>query len=303
MLRFSRDGDPELCSGDPELSYPVASVTKTFTAALCLDPEVRAHLDRPFMEVLPIFRLQREDATRRMTPRHALCHFSGLQPETAAWVDNPQSRRDFVATRLADFVCAPDWREKHRYSNVMYAVLGLWLEDRTGETWERLIEKRIRCPLGLDSLTFLEPGWEEDCLPPTELRDGHPVEIPPFYSRKKHLIAPASELRMTVQDLARWGQHHLRLDLEDERWRPHSFVTEAREFPEFGPLHYGLGWRLDTVEGKKRVWHSGHCSGYTSLLALYPEEGFGVAAAVNCSDALADLHRRELQVFYKNQTL
>jgi CubicO group peptidase (beta-lactamase class C family) len=177
------------------------------------------------------------------------------------------------------------------------------MEEITGESWESLVQSRIRKPLGLDSLHLLEPGWETICPPPLALKGGRLVQIPPFYSQKHHLIAPASELRMSVTDLARWGQHHLSLPADTDRWRVHCPVSVERDLPDHGPLSYGLGWRIDTVRGHKRVWHSGHCSGYTSLLSLYPNEGIGLAAAVNQSDAVQELHQLERERIHGNQML
>lgn len=299
VATFSSEG----VNAESDAQYPIASITKTFTAALCLEPDLKDHLDRPFVEVMPYFRLQNEEATQQMTPRDALCHRSGLAPHTATWVGNSMSRKQYVTQVLPTLPVADDWREHHRYSNILYAVLGLWIEEITGETWESLIQSRVRDPLGLESLHVLEPGWEEVCPPPLALEQGELVEIPPFYSQKNHLISPASELRMSVSDLAKWGQHHLRLPADTERWRIHCPVSESPDHPERGPLSYGLGWRIDTVHGRMRVWHSGHCSGYTSLLSLYPNEGVGLAAAVNRSEAVEDLHQLELDLLHANQTL
>jgi CubicO group peptidase (beta-lactamase class C family) len=285
------------------MNFPIASVTKTFTAALCLEADVRDNLDVPFREVLPGFSLSNPEAARRMTPRDALCHFSGLEPHTAAWVENPLSRREFMIRCLPGMEVAADWRSRHRYSNLMYAVLGVWLETLTGQSWEALIDSRIKAPLDLKSLHHLEPGWESACPPPLAFDGDTCKRIAPFFSKKHHLIAPASELRMSVRDMARWGQHHLSLPPDDERWRPHSVVSDTRPFPEFGPLHYGLGWRLDTVNGRRRVWHTGQCSGYTTLLSLYPEDGKGLAAATNCSASTEMLHGLDLEFLHRNQTL
>ena len=65
-----------------------------------------------------------------------------------------------------------------------------------------------------------------------------------------------------------------------------------------GPLGYGLGWRLDTVKGETRIWHSGQCSGYSTLLSLYPDRGEGMAVATNLSGAVDVLQALELAVFH-----
>lgn len=293
-MAFGREGTAPWQSGPVDLPFPIASVTKTFTAALCLEPETRLLLDTPIRQVLPEFQLADEQATREMTPRDALCHFSGLAPATDTWVESRLSRLEFVATQVQKLPFAKDFRDQHRYSNVIYAVVGQWLEAVTGQSWEDLIGARIREPLELDSLHVLEPGWEKVCPTPHQQADDTLEVIPPFFSRRNHLIAPASELRISMRDLATWGAHHLTLDPGDERWHPHNLITESRPFRELGPLHYGLGWRIDTVHGEQRVWHSGQCSGYTTLLTLYPESGRGMACATNCSAAVEPLQLLDL---------
>lgn len=284
-------------SATEDSRFPLASVTKTFTAHLCLAEPFRRQLDRPFREVLPWFRLQDEAAARAMTPRDALCHFSGLPPHTDDWVRCELSRERYIRERLPLLNSAGPFREKHRYSNLMYAVLGLWLEKIGGSRWEERVTGDLLNPLGLHRTGHLDESWTEQAPPPHALDAGGRLrEIPPFFAKRNHLIAPASELIGSMPDLAAWGRHLLSLPITDERWKPHSFITETRPFPEFGPLSYGLGWRLDTVCGEKRVWHSGQCSGYTTLLSLYPERQTGLAAATNRTEAVNALHQLDLRI-------
>ena len=290
------------CGGDignPDVRFPIASITKTFTAHLCLEPEVRGLLDTPIQEVMPYFRLQDADASRQMTPRDALCHYSGLPPHTSAWVRSELSRKDFIRDRLPLLNMAGPFREKHRYSNILYAVLGQWMEEVTGVPWETQIEEKILKPLNMNSTGFLDEHWQQNAPPPHAVSPRGTTEmIPPFYARRHHVIAPASEMISPMEDLARWGQFMLSMDPEDDRWNPHNRVTEIRPFPEFGPLEYGLGWRIDSVKGEPRVWHSGHCSGFTSLLCLYPGRQYGFAAATNLSDAVQELHSLSLHITF-----
>lgn len=265
-------------TAEPDTRFPFASVTKTFTAHLCLQPELRQHLDRPIREILPYFQLQDPEATRLMSARDALCHFSGLPPHTEAWVRCSLSRETFIRELLPTLEMAGPFREQHRYSNIMYAVLGQWLEALSGISWETQIEEDILRPLNMSRTGFLDENWQENAAPPHRLSaDGEAEKIPPFYARKQHLIAPASEMIGSMPDLARWGQFMLTLPSDDDRWQPHNLISEQ------SPLHYGLGWRLDTINGEPRFWHSGQCSGYSSLLTLYPQRQIGLAAATNCS--------------------
>ena len=280
-------------SADSDTRFPFASVTKTFTAHLCLQPDLLQYLDLPIQEVLPYFQLQDPEATRLMTARDALCHFSGLPPHTDAWVRCALSREAFIRDRLPHLEMAGPFREKHRYSNILYAVLGQWLEAISGSSWETQIVALILKPLEMTRTGFLAENWQHDAAPPHALSaQGEMASIPPFYARKNHLIAPASEMMGSMSDLALWGQFMLMLSPDDQRWQPHNLISEK------GPLHYGLGWRLDTVNGEPRFWHSGQCSGYSTLLTLYPQRQIGLAAASNCSGVVEALQALDAAVMH-----
>lgn len=277
---------------EPDTRFPLASVTKTFTAHLCLQPQCRPWLDRPIRDVLAYFRLQDGDAARNMTPRDALCHFSGLAPHPDAWVRSTLPREAFIREVLPTLPMAGPFREQHRYSNIMYAVLGQWIGAITGQPWEEETAEKILQPLRLERTGFLDEHWLTDAAPPFQMNEeGCPVPMPPFFARARHLIAPASEMIGSMPDLALWGQHMLTLDPDDLRWQPHSLISSE------GPLHYGLGWRLEHIDGETRVWHSGQCSGYSILLSLYPRRQQGLAAATNCHASVEALQTLDRTLF------
>jgi CubicO group peptidase (beta-lactamase class C family) len=293
---FDRRGVETLAVGerDPALSlpmgphtvFPIASVTKTFTADLLQRAvaEGKVAPEAPLRDQLPGFALADADASRDMTPFDAAAHFSGLPPHTWAWVFGELGRADFLRERLPHLGAAGPFREKHRYSNLLYAVLGQLTEAATGESWERALSRLILEPLEMEHSAVMGADWADSpadvARPHRDAADG-PRPIAPFVARAGHPIAPASEMMAGMPDLARWGQALLRLDPDDARWRPRSRIREG--------LHYGLGWRLDQAGKDRRVWHSGQCSGYAALLVLFPERGRGVAFAANRSGSLGAL--------------
>ena len=64
----------------PETLFPVASVSKVYTATLAMQlvDEGLLDLDRPIREVLPDFRVADDRAAKELTSRHLLTHTSGL---------------------------------------------------------------------------------------------------------------------------------------------------------------------------------------------------------------------------------
>lgn len=298
LSTFTKDSIDTLASGDVEESvpFPIASVTKTFTADLVLELADAHMLDRPLRDVLPDFALADPEASTRLTPRDALCHFSGLPPHTWAWIYGDLPRADFIRDRLPRLPSVGPFRERHRYSNLLYAVLGQWIESVSGQSWETRLQQVILDPLGLERTALLDETWATRCPVPYERCEEGIRSRLPFFAKKQHLIAPASEMSASVPDLAAWGRHHLRLSPEDPRWRPHNLIDTRRPHPAMGPLHYGLGWRVDTVCGIRRVWHSGQCGGYSSLLVLYPEQHTGFAAAANLHASVLPLQALDLWI-------
>lgn len=287
--RFDRSGSGEILAwgGLPaESVFPIASVTKTFTADLILRSVSagRMRLEDRLCDWIEGFRLENERAGKAMTVEDALCHYSGLPPHTWAWVYGEVERGTFIRERLPFLRCVPgDHRAAHRYSNLMYAVLGQVLESCDGNRWEQSLSDEILEALGLRRTRELEAGWVEKIpgMAPPHNRAGE--RIPAFTARKGHVIAPASELVSSAEDLARWGREMLRLGPDAERWRGRCRIGGTRCFRELGGLEYGLGWRVERVGGRLRVWHSGQCSGYSSLLVLYPAEGYGGVYLTNQS--------------------
>ncbi len=280
----------------PQTRFPIASLTKTFTAHLLLEAvrERKLSLQTPLKDLLPGFSLADPAAARGMTLEDALCHHSGLPPHTWAWVYGDVDRATFLSERLPFLESAGPHRAAHRYSNILYAVLGQVLEVLTGAPWEQTLEEEILRPLALHHTGGLTETWATQTPVPAPPHDTGGASIPPFFAKTSHLIAPASEMISTAEDLARWGRRMLELPPGADRWRVRNHVPGPRPFPGMGPLGYGLGWRAEQIADRPRVWHSGQCSGYSALLVLYPEQRRGSVYLCNASGAVTALHAIDL---------
>jgi CubicO group peptidase (beta-lactamase class C family) len=53
------------------------------------------------------------------------------------------------------------------------------------------------------------------------------------------------------------------------------------EFPEYGDVHYGLGFRSHWYRGGRVVWHTGGWFGWRPLMTMLPKRGVGVAVFTN----------------------
>lgn len=290
-LSLRRDGDLAFIGGfgwedsaetrpaDAETLFPIASVTKPFTAGLLLNALKTSGTSAKSLvqDMLPDFQLNHPDASGRLRITDLLHHQSPLPPHTWAWVFSGASRADFIRDRLPFLSCHPDTVPQYRYSNLMYAVCGRVCEVLAGESWEELLNTQTIQPLRLPSLRPLDSAWSRHPRMAQAHSSSPLLPAPPFHAHASHLIAPASELAGSVQDLDLWLQNVL----VQEPWRELEPVLLNPQTQ----LYARAGWRYSPERHGGLIWHSGQCSGYTALVAVHPSTKRTFSALCNRSNA------------------
>lgn len=151
---------------------------------------------------------------------------------------------------------------KNVYSDVDYMLLGLVVEQLTGQPLDQYVENEIYRPLGLKNIMFrpLQKGIPKDRIAPTELqgntRDGV-IEFPNIrtktiegdvHDEKAYYsmggVSGHAGLFGTASDVAVLTQ----VMLNNGEYKNHKFFDEkiVKEFtsPSSTNLTYGLGWRV-----------------------------------------------------------
>ncbi len=150
--------------------FDIASITKTFTAAMTLKlvEDGALSLDAPISRMLPASVV--EDFNPKITVRQLLSHTSGL-PDY--WTDPPHDK-DGDNAFLRKFNDDPDrrWRpeelldyarelktfakpgRKFHYSDTNYVLLGLIIERLTGKPLERVFRDELFAPLKMGGTYF-----------------------------------------------------------------------------------------------------------------------------------------------------
>jgi len=136
----------------------IGSVTKTFTAVVIMQliEEGKLSLDETIETWFP-----QQPNGDRITVRMLLSHTSGIANYISGenvmegkW-NKEWAPMDLVAeANKIGPVSEPGSREAH-YSNTGYILLGLIIENITGNSWAQEVESRIIEPLGLKDTTFL----------------------------------------------------------------------------------------------------------------------------------------------------
>jgi D-alanyl-D-alanine carboxypeptidase len=281
---------------DPDEPYRIASITKTFTATVVLQlaEEGRVDLDAPITTYLPDLDVPHAG---QMTVRMLLNHTTGLynhlgDPTFFAGVySNPD--RVWEQEELIDYatsfgpVAAPG--EAWSYSSTGYVILGLMVEEITGNPYASELRTRILEPLGMDR-TFFPP---DEALP-EELPTG-------YFNAEDHsdnAVSAAwatSNMVSTQEDMQRFGRALFEGDLlqPETREQMYEFVPGNGEY-DMPDLAYGLGVMRHSLPvganeaGGQRppaattaYGHIGGYGGFRTALWRVPERDITITIAVN----------------------
>jgi D-alanyl-D-alanine carboxypeptidase len=279
----------------PDSGFALASISKTFTAAVVLQlvDEGRLALDAPVAPMLRGYPLD-----RRITVRMLLDHTSGL-PDFFfnKRIDKAlQSAPDETWTPALTWSYVPKKRPVPgtvwRYSNTNYLLLGELVEAVTGRSLAREVRDRLLDPLGL------EDTWYQAVEQPrTSLTSGYRLlprsggGVRPVAVSKATTVMPfrsvitaaggAGSLGGTAWDTARWMQALAGGGVLSEAMQQ-AMIGDAVATAAIGArIPYGLGIQVVTLNGHTAIGHSGRYLGYRNVVRYLPAEGVTIAVLTN----------------------
>ncbi|MCJ1390340.1 hypothetical protein MMC18_003199 [Xylographa bjoerkii] len=189
--------------------------------------------------------------------------------------DRPCTGSDVIGrARNRSMVFYPNYRST--YSNVAYSLLGLALENVTGQSFEDIIASSILKPLGMHNTSFSKPSDSDGIIPYG------------FNDWRTDLGAdnPTGGIYCTTNDFSKYLRSILSSNLlpraVTNAWlKPHSWsmsgVMSATGMP-WEMLHSTKltkdGRGVDVITKSGGLW------GYSSLIVLLPEFGLGLTILV-----------------------
>jgi CubicO group peptidase (beta-lactamase class C family) len=271
-------GDQRLDGSAPNITarYPVASISKQFTAAaiLLLVEEGKLSLDDKVAKFLPDL-----TGADTVTVRELLGHTSGFrdfwpqdfQFEAMTKPTTPEAIIAHWAKAPLDYTPGTQWQ----YSNTGYVVAGRIFEKVAKESLQSFEQRRLFKPLGMDvvlSTTQLAPsdahGTTRNALGP----------VRPGPNESDGWVFAAGDLAMSPRELAKWNIARLqRSVLKPESWQ----TQETNVAPADAGHKYGLGVALDSVGSHQRVQHDGGFTSYLSSNRVYPADRAAITVFIN----------------------
>jgi CubicO group peptidase (beta-lactamase class C family) len=316
LVHFGAHGERVLGGPEPDADtvFRIASMTKSFTAALLLllRDDGKLALDDPVASYVPeldVVRGPSADAPA-LTVRHLLTMSGGL-PTDDPWGDRQQSLplEDFRALLRGGLTFAWTPGTAYEYSNLGYAILGLVAAAAGGAAYHELVATRLLTPLGMPATVF-----EAGQVPADRLATGHqrrdaewlPVPFDPLGA-----FAPMGGLFSSVRDLAVWvagfidafpprddpeAGHVLDRASRREMQQQHRAIPPSPGWPSLDSPPppraggYGFGLVVESDPGRGDVTsHSGGYPGFGSHMRWHAGSGLGVVVLANSTYALASV--------------
>jgi CubicO group peptidase (beta-lactamase class C family) len=262
----------------PQTQFYLGSVSKGFTAqaVMQLVEQGKLELDAPVQRYLPWFQVADPDASSKITLRHLLNHTSGLSeagdPNSGAYTSSLEEQ----ARLLAEVKLTSPLGSQFVYYNQNYRVLGLLIEQVSGESYGDYIHNHVFEPLGmLDSVA--------DPIDAPNLARGHSRLFGFALPRSQRFIPgalPSGYLISTAGDMARYliAQLNNRQSNGDPMLDPESLAL-MRTPPTGINSEYGMGWMV--LENGNTLAHGGAIEYFQSFVVLGLKEKTGLVILYN----------------------
>lgn len=303
-----RDGAVVMCEGfgvrdiDQDLQvtartlFPIASSTKTFTAALCalLVEEGVLAWDRPVRDYLPELRMLDRSAAEQVTVVDLLCHRSGLPRHDLLWYlgRDELTHADLVAA-LGHLKPNRGFREVFQYNNILYTVVGELAGRLDGTSYEDAVRNYLLQPLGMRRTNFSVDDTQADddaARPYVSPEVGEPVKEVPF--ARLDIVSPAGGINSCVEDLVSWlltllghgvpgAPPLLRESTLSLMRTPAMPLLDGSLLAGGTPVGYGLGLIVEDYRSYRTVHHGGNIDGFSSQVTVMPAARCGVVVLAN----------------------
>ena len=285
-VRVIRNGEPVLTrtygiadaqtgeAVNARTNFRLASVTKHMTAlaVLMLVEEGELSLDQTLTELFDGF--PRYGAS--ITVEHLLQHRSGLldyEPLVPTTAREQVRDADVLAMMMAqsETYFAPG--SEYRYSNSGYAVLAMLVESLSGMSFEDALTTRLFQPNGMAATVAYVQGVNSV----SERAFGYTVtdegSVMPTDQSLYSAVLGDGGVYSSLEDLTRWARADFGAGLVSAETMRQVLAPALED--------YGFGWRIDALDGKRRVHHSGSTSGFRNHVVRFPDDGVTVIVLTN----------------------
>ncbi len=258
--------------------FYIGSITKQFTAAAILKLEMQGKL-RVTDTLDQVFKDVPADK-KGITIHHLLTQSSGLG-DTEDKYGSPV-QKDEQARRIMEMKLSFEPGKKYSYSNAGYNLLGIIVENVSGQTYEQYLHENLFKPAGMLSTGYRIPDWKKHNLAhgySDGLDKGSPLERPWLSDGPSWALRGAGGMLSTLGDLYRW---HLALKKDEILSADAKRKIFSPQIKMDSNSFYGYGWSLQkTPRGTNLIEHNGGDGIFFADFRRYIDENVVVIGAAN----------------------
>ena len=249
-------------SARPENRFPIASISKTYTAAMILQliDEGRLTLDQSAQSALPevdlsgVHVVKGVDHGADLTIRHLLFQTSGLADYYEGSVAEDLIRSKDYAYGLPQVLdwarsgkpqAAPDSGKAH-YSDTNFQFLGAVIEAATGLSFGDALQERICGPLGLSRTALFDPTRDDNGRTLPVYHNALRLDVPLILSS----MGPDGGIVADTDDLMTF----LRAFMAGQLFRRENLPARSDWRRLYFPLQYGGGLMRFKLPGWMTLW-------------------------------------------------
>jgi CubicO group peptidase (beta-lactamase class C family) len=147
--------------------FEIGSVAKVFTIALLADLELNKEIEisNSIKQYMPVFEQVLANSNRDITLEDLINHTSGL-PRNPSNVNTDDSNRlsDYSKVDLIEFLSSytvDSSTKEYVYSNLAYVALENVIENKTGKSYESLVNESVFGTLGMNDSYFAVPDAQK----------------------------------------------------------------------------------------------------------------------------------------------
>lgn len=290
--------------------FKIASNTKAFTAAALaiLVDDGKLNWDDPVVKHLPDFQLHDPWISAHFTITDLLTHRSGLglgAGDLMLWPEPSSFSREEVVHNLRFLKPTGQFRADYAYDNLLYIVAGEVVAAASGQSWEQFVEQRLFAPLGMQHCFagHIPKAQQTLAATPHGIVNGKLVTVlRDVDTSKPNVSGAAGGIQCSLEDMLIWAQLQLNqgvtadgkrlfsMTQHQAMWSAKTIMPVSSTDQYYNNSHfsaYGLGWRLNDVDGQLRVHHSGSLAGMYSYVTFFPELDLGIVVLTNQQSSAA----------------
>ncbi|REK75625.1 serine hydrolase [Paenibacillus paeoniae] len=286
---------------DPASSvFRIASVSKSFTAAAIMQlvEQGKISLQDDFTKYIKDLSLK-NPFDKPVTIEHLLTQTTGFEIRDPKLEDIHDDFEkvveidDYVRANIPPVVREPG--SSYMYDNYASMVLGLIIQNVSGESYADYLDKHIFEPLGMTSSGFLIEGKLKDNLAVSYGPDHSPIEpyaVTPTVMPQGGMLSTAEDMSKFMLAFLKGGavsgtERILSEDSVKEMGVYRSFIHELMPNTTYG---FEAPFQLPGAgSSSKVITKAGDMIGYSTYLFFIPEQNTGVFLTYNQNGALRNL--------------